>query len=388
MYAIKFFGLFIVLMPVIVPFFEAVGLGMKGVYLIQASFAITVFIAEIPSGYLSDMLGRKYSLLLGSLLFGIGFSIFPFAESLWTFILAEIILGIGASLKSGTDTSIIYDTLESLGSKKAQIKILGKSMSYLTLGEGLASIIASILMYFAFTTKDLAAVSAFMSWIPFALCFFIIEPPRQKMESNHRENFKYIFKRLFKETRLLNLIILNTVLSSCATLMAVWLFQKYWNNIGIPLVYFGLLWGLNNLVASFFMRKAHKIEKIWGSANVIIFVGLVPIAGYLGISLIDHMIGYAACLIFQVGRGVGQVIFRDALNKRVSSDFRATANSVAQMGTRVLFSVLGPALGLLIDVKGLSIASLAMAIFYGLIFIIAVRALLKERENFIKFKGV
>ena len=97
----------------------------------------------------------------------IGFGLFPFADSLEVLIFAEILLGVGASLSSGTDIALIYDTLEITDPKKAHIKILGKTLSYLALGEGIAGLICSILMIFLFDMQYLAVVSAIIACIPF-----------------------------------------------------------------------------------------------------------------------------------------------------------------------------------------------------------------------------
>ena len=382
-YLLKFFSMFLILMPVIVPFFNSIGVGMKGVYLIQCIFAATVFLFEVPSGYVADLLGRKKTLIFAFFLSALGFSVFPFAENLTHLIIAEVILGIGLSLSSGTDTALLYDTLEALKSKKNQVKALGKSISYLSMGEGFASLISSGLIYLSFTTHDLAIASAFCSWIPFFITLFLYEPSRKKMEMEHKENIKYIFKKLFKHSKLLRLIVFNIIFSFSGTLFAVWMFQKYWGNLGIPLFYFGLLWALTNFTVSLAGRYAHKLEKSWGSARVVVFIGLLPVAGYFGISIVEHTMGFLVCLLFQVCRGVGQVILKDALNKRVTGDFRATANSVAQMGARIFFTLLGPFLGFYIDKFGLSKASFSMGVLYSLIFLCAIVPLVRQRKSFI-----
>ena len=372
-------------MPVIVPFFQKTGIGMRGVYILQSTFAVTVFILEIPSGYISDMLGRKKTLLVSQFLKGIGFLIFPFADGLAALILAEIILGIAVSLFSGTDTAIIYDSMKASGSKKAEVKVLGKSLAYSSFGEGLASLLASGLLFFSFGLRDIAYISALLAWIPFFIVLGIEEPPRNKMESKkHRENFSYIGRQMFKQSRLLNLIILNSVFSFSATLFAVWVFQKYWQNLSIPLVYFGILWGLNNFVVSLASRFAHKVEKVAGSEFAIVSIGLLPIGGYLGISFIDHFFGVVVCYLFQISRGIGQVILKDALNKRVSGDFRATANSIVSMGVRIFFTLGGPLFGWLVDTRGLTVSALGMAIFYSLVFLLVVVPLLMQRRDFIR----
>ena len=372
-------------MPVIVPFFNSLGIGMKGVYLIQCIFAVTVFIFEIPSGYIADMLGRKKTLTSAFFLSALGFSLFPFAKNLTHLIFAEIILGVGLSLSSGTDTALLYDTLEALKAKKPHVKALGKSLAFLSMGEGFASLISSLLIYLSFTTYDLAVASALCSWIPFFITFFLFEPPRRRMDNDHKENVKYIFKRLFKQSKLLRLIVFNIIFSFSGTLFAVWMFQKYWENLGIPLFYFGLLWALTNFTVSLSGRYAHKLEKIWGSAWVVTFIGLLPVVGYFGISFVEHTSGFLVCLLFQICRGVGQVILKDALNKRVTGDFRATANSISQMGARVFFTVLGPLLGFYIDTFGLSSGAFSMGLLYSLIFLFSVVPLIHQRKDFIPF---
>jgi len=382
-YVLKFFTMCLVLMPIIVPFFQSVGIGMRGVYLLQSVFAITVFILEIPSGYISDLLGRKNTLIASSCLKGIGFSLFPLASNLTMLIVAEVILGVAVSLQSGTDTALIYDTLEVTENKQAQIKILGKSLSFFALGEGVASLVTSVLLILSFSMKNLAVISAIMSWIPFFITLTLVEPPRKKMGTKHRENMGYIYAGLFKQSRLLNLIILNSIFSFSGTLMAVWVFQKYWENLHIPLIYFGFLWAATNFTVSFTSKRAHKVEKRWGSLNVLIVIAVLPVIGFLGMSLIDHVLGIMACMLFQVCRGLGQVILKDALNKRVSGDFRATANSVTQMGTRIFFACVGPLFGYMIDQRGLATSSLGLSGFYIVVFFLVMLPLLKERKNFI-----
>ncbi len=51
--------MFLVVMPVIVPFYRASGLDMREVYLLQSVFAVGTLLLEVPAGYAADLLGRK-----------------------------------------------------------------------------------------------------------------------------------------------------------------------------------------------------------------------------------------------------------------------------------------------------------------------------------------
>ncbi len=47
------------IMPVLVPFFLKQAMTMQQIFLLQVCFGLTVLVLEVPSGYLSDLWGRK-----------------------------------------------------------------------------------------------------------------------------------------------------------------------------------------------------------------------------------------------------------------------------------------------------------------------------------------
>jgi MFS family permease len=89
-YILKFFSMFLVIMPIIVPYLESLELGMFDIYLLQSIFAVGVVIFEVPSGYISDLLGRKNTLVVGGFLYGLAYVIFVLSDSFWGFALFEI----------------------------------------------------------------------------------------------------------------------------------------------------------------------------------------------------------------------------------------------------------------------------------------------------------
>jgi MFS family permease len=56
------------MMPVITIFYKEHGLSMQEIFIIQSVFAIGVVLFEVPTGYFSDVVGRKKTLLLGSII--------------------------------------------------------------------------------------------------------------------------------------------------------------------------------------------------------------------------------------------------------------------------------------------------------------------------------
>jgi len=98
-------------MPIIVPFYNSNGLGMTEVFTLQAAYSLSTVILEVPSGYFADAYGRKRSIVLGALLGFTGNLMYCISYDFTGFLVAEIIMGVGISFISGSDSALLYDTL-------------------------------------------------------------------------------------------------------------------------------------------------------------------------------------------------------------------------------------------------------------------------------------
>ena len=89
-YGMAFFHSFMVIVPVIVPFFMSKGLSLADIFYLQAVFAATIVVLEAPSGYFADIFGRKTALLIGSVVHGCGYLLLNFADDFTSLIVFEI----------------------------------------------------------------------------------------------------------------------------------------------------------------------------------------------------------------------------------------------------------------------------------------------------------
>src|SRR5574344_2092345 len=80
LYAFSFLRNLLFFGAVAVPFYRhRVGLDYTRLFILEAIFSASLFAFEIPTGVVADRFGRKKSLALGSLLFGLGFLAFGFS---------------------------------------------------------------------------------------------------------------------------------------------------------------------------------------------------------------------------------------------------------------------------------------------------------------------
>lgn len=377
-----FFQVFLVIMPIAVPFFQSKGLSMQEVFTLQALFGVVVLITEVPSGYLADLFGRRITLIVGAVFAGIGHTVLIAADGFWGLALFELALGISHSLISGSDIALLYDTELALGrGEQAQRQIVGRLYSARTLSEAIAAVVCSVLMLGS--SMDLVVyVQAAIGWVPLLLSLRLVEPEIERLPmTGHGHNMRRIFRHLLMESAVLRLSVLALCIWSLTTFYAVWLLQKLWELQGIGLVHFGYLWGLLTVVAALAGRYAHLAEARLGSSGLLVFIGLAPAIGYLGMDLFGPVGAYLASFTFFMSRGFGAVVLRDALNRRVPSDFRATANSLTSFGFRGAFVLTGPLVGYGLDLWGMQttlylLAAATLAIFALIILplLIAVRS--------------
>lgn len=370
--AIGFFQVFLVIMPVAVPFFQSRGLDMQAIFALQAIFAAVILITEVPSGYAADLLGRKPTLVVGSVVAGIGHTLLIFADGFWGLAMFEVALGVSASLISGADIALLYDSETALGRAEDEPRrVVGQLYSMRTLSEAAASVVCSIVLL---VSMDLVVyVQALVGWVPLLLAVRLVEPPVSRLEqTGHLANVGWICRHLLADSAVLRLTFLALGIWSLTTFYAVWLIQELWQQQGIGLELFGYLWAGLMTLAALAGRWAHVAEARLGTSTVLVTIGLLPALGYLGLDLLGPVGAFLASASFFVARGMGLVILRDALNRRVPAAYRATANSLASFAFRGAFIVTGPVVGQVLDLWGMSttlwlLAGATLVIFVGLL---------------------
>lgn len=76
----------------------------------------TVF--EVPSGYMSDRIGRRITLILAAIAGAAGAAMQAVGEGFWVFAAAQVLVGMSFAFASGTDSSLLYESLAASGRKE------------------------------------------------------------------------------------------------------------------------------------------------------------------------------------------------------------------------------------------------------------------------------
>ncbi len=120
--------------PVFTILFLDYGLSLEQFALLNTVWAVTIVLAEVPSGALADLLGRKRLLVATCLLMVAEMLFIAFvplgsgAVIFAAFLVNRILSGLAEAMASGADEAMAYDTLVEVGLEKEWPKVLDIQM--------------------------------------------------------------------------------------------------------------------------------------------------------------------------------------------------------------------------------------------------------------------
>ena len=375
-----FFQAFTPVVPIFVPLVQANDLSMMQIMQAQAVFAFTIAMAEVPSGYLADLWGRKNTLILGSILLALGWIWFCFATSFTGLIVYEVLMGVALSLFSGTDLAMLYDSQAAINRNSKHEGAVNSSASKLVsikaFAEAAGAFGASLLMIYSIAW--VAPIQAITALVPLFIALSLVEPMRESNLVSHKDNLYNMVRAVIN-----NPIIIWTIAAiisfGLATIIGFWTLQKYWQHNHIAIEHYGYIWAFYCLIVSLSARGAVNAEQSLGVKNLLLLMIVFAIAAFIGMALSSGWVGVLIGGLFQVSRGFYHVVFFDALNRRLASQYRATINSITSLGIRAIFIVCGPALGFIIDQYGIITALWAIAALFtptlGIVLIVLSRCI-------------
>lgn len=130
-------------LPVFFLYFQS-HLTVADVLRLEALYYFAVVVSEVPSGYFSDAVGRRVTLMIAATSITMAHALFFFGDGFAFFAAGQIFLATGMAFNSGTNTALHYDTLARLD-RKNEFDRREARVSHLTfLGSGTAALVGGL----------------------------------------------------------------------------------------------------------------------------------------------------------------------------------------------------------------------------------------------------
>lgn len=362
LYADRIIGNFYIFAPLLVPYYLSSGLNATEVFVIQAAYSAALCLLEIPTGYVSDIWGRKKTLMVAGFILPAGICAYALFPGFWGFIVAEIIIALGNSLRSGTDSALLYDTLQELKREKEHKKIEGRGHFMKQSSSAIASLVGGFLATVSLKTPFYVCAAIFSALIPLTL---IMQEPARAARKRHP-----IHKHLKDMARAVRYALQNphiritSIFSACITATSMagfWSYFLLYGKWGLGIEYFGLFTAICGIFCALGGYVAHAIEKKIGLRTAFMLPILIG-PGFLAIAWIQNLWAIPFILLNEFLWGYFNPVKLDIAHRNTPTSRRATTLSVISMGERLAFVILSIICGKITDLAGLRYAHIFLGV--------------------------
>ncbi len=360
-FTLQFLGNFLPIAPVLILYYTVNGLNSTQIFTIQAAFHLAVLLLEVPSGYLADVIGRRQTLVLGAIFFPLGLAVYTAGRSFLAFILAEVVLAVSVSMRSGCDSAMLFDSLRQLGRQREYKRFEGRSALVSRVGTAVSSVAGGLAAAVFLRLPFLVNIATALFMPPLALA--LVEPEREKRRS--AEPWRDILRicRYCLTRAYIRPVVLFCGLLMACNLTGLWAYFLLYRALGIRVGWFGILFAVFQLAGALGGARSHMFSERFG-AKASLFLALLSPLFFVMLGLFP-----SAWLLPLIPANaylwnLAYPVLLERLNLAVGSDVRATVLSLAAMAGSVMFVIVSPLFGRVTDALSLSAAFIALGGFF------------------------
>jgi len=330
----RFFDDFVIIYALYTLMFESSGLTVSQISILLATWSLTSFLLEVPSGVLADKYNRRNILIFAQGFRIAGFLLWFLFPTFWGFLFGFVLWGIKSAFTSGTLDAYLYDELKAEGKEKNYSKILGslKGLSFIAIL--LSSGLASALFFLGYKPILLLSITS----LAISIIALVTAKSRQIIEST--EEVKYFsllsegVSNVFRNSKLLILVLISSVLVGAMAVDEY--FALYVGEVNISISLVGYLFAAYSLVQTLASFIAHKFESKEFLFPILVIFSLI----IFSIGFASSYLGVALFMLLAFISSVGQVLSNTAIQNNTQAHVRATVSSVSGFLAEILaFSV-------------------------------------------------
>lgn len=358
-YLFNFFVDFKFYAPIAIIYFAKV----SGSYALGMSiFSATMLAAalfEVPTGVFSDYIGRKKTVLLGSIFLTFAVFCYALGFSYWVLLLGAIAEGISRSFYSGNNNALLYDTLNDDGKSNIYHEVLGKVSSTDQLALAVSAVVGSFIAAKSFSLVFWLSVLAPIMCILISL--FFIEPKFHKKESTNIYNHLKESLKLFVSNKRLRYLSIASILDYGIGESA-WLFRSAFIQLLWPVWAIGIAQTASNIFATVSLYFSGKLINKFNEFRLLIFNGVYGFVIETIALVFPSVLSPALMSSTSLFYGTSQVAQNNLMQKAFTDHQRATMGSLNSLGQGICFGIFSIILGAIADKIG-PINALLLTVF-------------------------
>lgn len=335
------------------------GMSLIEIGLIESVYQLACLVFGMPAGAISDILGRKVSLILGAIANILGFALILLSNDAIGFAAGFALNAISYVLFNGSSESLTYDSCKLVKKNVSYKKVYGNliAISFIAAAAGIAAggFIANVsfeyVYYATLIVMVLALIPAFM---------FIETRGVSSDGSVKKQGVVKLFKESIRIVRTTPVILYLLVISATITIVDITIYQycqKYFQDMSIPVYLIGIIFCADSIFAAIGAKFSYLLER-FRTKDVLVLIPGVIVCSYILLAVTNNPLS----VVFLYSGTIMAICFwpilSELLNSRVPSENRATVlafkGQLSNLGIMVVF----PIVGLLAERSSLTVAYL------------------------------
>ncbi len=337
--------------PIAVVYFAHVTGSYALAVLLFAIAKISSTLLEVPTGIVSDRVGRKLTILAGQAASIVSIGCYAFAADFRVLAIGAAFEGLAFSCFSGNNEALLYDTLKDEGLHDLYAEYQGRVSSMFQVALAVSAAVAAFVLLW-FGMRTLFVLSLAPQLVGFAVALFFHEPAQhdRRFETNVFSHLSEALAAFARDAKLRDL--------SVASILGFAIGEA--NHMFYP-AFFALLWPswalgvagfLTHGFATLGFRAAGRLVRSFGEWRVLLWSSVASKFFVLSAIAIPNVTSPAVSSLSSLLFGPSVIAQASLMQKGFTDAQRATMGSLISLGGNLLFALAVYALGALADRVG------------------------------------
>lgn len=363
--------------PVFAVIYLDFGMTLEQFAILNSIWAASIILAEVPSGALSDMIGRKKMVVAAGIFMVIEMVVWGFAPTsdldllFWILAINRILSGLAEAAASGADEALVYDSIDEAGKKEDWAKILQKVTRWQSFAFMIALLTGGII-YDPDVMNQACAFLGFensltqqdtMRW-PILLnlvtaVLTLLSACALRETENYQSKSEFLpLRAAFSQTWNVALWIARTpfallVILAAATVdsvirMFITMNSEYYRLISYPEVAFGIIGAVIALQGMVVARISREMTERFGPNQNFLIISVLALLSFIGIRFFIPHFGVIFSMLLFAAMGMTGFCTSYYLNKTADKSIRATLLSFKGLALNLGYGGIGILYALLV----------------------------------------
>ena len=363
--------------PVFAVIYLDFGMTLEQFAILNSIWAASIILAEVPSGALSDMIGRKKMVVAAGIFMVIEMVVWGFAPTsdldllFWILAINRILSGLAEAAASGADEALVYDSIDEAGQKEDWAKILQKVTRWQSFAFMIALLTGGIiydpdvmnqacaLLGFenSLTQQDTMRWPILLNLVTAVLTLFSACALHETENYQSKSEFLPL-RAAFLQTWNVALWIARTpfallVILAAATVdsvirMFITMNSEYYRLISYPEVAFGIIGAVIALQGMVVARISREMTERFGPNQNFLIISVLALLSFIGIRFFIPHFGVIFSMLLFAAMGMTGFCTSYYLNKTADKSIRATLLSFKGLALNLGYGGIGILYALLV----------------------------------------